>query len=79
MFFVATVMLVDIVGEAGVLELAVLAGWAVLGVLLGGVARLCYSGWLVSHEHRVLGPVAVGDVDGVCGFVGLGSARLRLL
>jgi len=31
---VATVMLVDMVGEAGGLELAVLAGGAVLGVLL---------------------------------------------
>jgi len=39
---VATVMLVDMVAEAGGLELAVLAGGAVLGVLLGGVARL---GW----------------------------------
>jgi len=37
---VATVMLVDMVAEAGGLELAVLAGGAVLGVLLGGVARL---------------------------------------
>jgi len=39
---VATVMLVDMVVEAGGLELAVLAGGTVLGVLLGGVARL---GW----------------------------------
>jgi len=39
---VATVMLVDMVAEAGGLELAVLAGRTVLGVLLGGVARL---GW----------------------------------
>ncbi len=42
---VATVMLVDMVGEAGDLELAVLAGGAVLGVLLGGR--------LVSNKHRV--------------------------
>jgi len=37
---VATAMLVDMVGEAGGLELAVLVGGAVRGVLLGGVARL---------------------------------------
>ncbi len=37
---VATVMLVDLFGEAGGFELAVLTAWAVLGVLLGGVARL---------------------------------------
>ena len=40
---VATAMLVDMVGEAGGLELAVLVGGAVLRVLLGGVARLGYS------------------------------------
>jgi hypothetical protein len=34
---VATAMLVDMVGEAGGLELAVLVGGAVLSVLLGGV------------------------------------------
>ena len=62
----ATVMLVDMVGEAGGLELAVLAAGAVLGVLLGGVARLGCSCGLVS------GPVAIGDVDGIRSFVGLG-------
>ena len=46
---VATVMLVDMVGEAGGLELAVLSGGAVLGVLLGGVARLGCSCGLVPH------------------------------
>ena len=71
---VATVMLVNMVGEAGGLELAVLAGeaGAVLGGLLVGVARLGCSCGLVSHEHRVSGPVAVGDVNGVRGFVGIG-------
>ena len=69
---VATAMLVDMVGEAGGLELAVLAGWAVLGVLLGGVARLGCSCKLVSNKHRVSGPVTNCDIDGVRGFVGLG-------
>jgi hypothetical protein len=68
----ATVMLVGMVGEAGGLELAVLAAGAVLRVLLGGVARLGCSCGLVSDEHRVSGPVAIGDVDGIRGFVGLG-------
>ena len=44
---IATVMLVDMVGEAGGLELAVLVGRTVLGVLLGGVARLGCSCGLV--------------------------------
>jgi hypothetical protein len=43
------VMLVDIVGEAGGLELVVLAGGAVNGILLGGVARLGCSCGLVSR------------------------------
>ena len=43
------VMLVDMVGEAGGFELAVFAGGAVLGVLLGGVARLGFSRGMVSH------------------------------
>ncbi len=42
-------MLVDLVGEAGGLKLAILTAWAVLGVLLGGVARLGCSCGLVSH------------------------------
>ncbi len=46
---VATAMLVDMVGEAGGLELAVLVGGAVLRVLLGGVARLGCSCGLVSQ------------------------------
>ena len=37
---VVTAVLVILVGEAGGLELAVLAARAVLGVLLGGVPRL---------------------------------------
>ena len=69
---VATVMLVDMIEEAGGLELAVLAGGAVLGVLLGGVARLGCSCKLVSNKHRVSGPVTNCDIDGVRGFVGLG-------
>ena len=56
-------MLVDMVGEAGGLEHAVLDGGAALGVLLGGVSRLCCSCGLMS------GPVAISDIDGVCGFV----------
>ncbi len=69
---VATAMLVDMVGEAGGLELAVLVGGAVLRVLLGGVARLgCSCRW-VSHKHRVSGPVAISDIDGVRGFVSFG-------
>ena len=67
MISVATAMLVDMVGEAGGLELAVLIGGAVLRVLLGGVARLgCSSG---SQQYRVSGPVAI---DGVRGFVSFG-------
>ena len=46
---VATVMLVVLVGEAGGLELAVLAAGAVLGFLFGGVVRLGCSCGLVSH------------------------------
>ena len=67
---VATAMLVDMVGEADGLELAVLIGGAVLRVLLGGVARLgCSSG---SQQHRVSGPVAISVIDGVRGFVSFG-------
>ena len=66
---VATAMLVDMVGEAGGLELAVLVDRAVLRVLLGGVARLDCSCGLVSQQHRVSGPVAISDIDGVRGFV----------
>ena len=62
---VATAMLVDMVGEAGDLELAVLVSGAVLRVLLGGVARLGCSCGLVSQKHRVSGPVASSDIDGV--------------
>ena len=69
---VATAMFVDMVGVAGGLELAVLVGGAVLGVLLGGVARLDCSCGLVSLQHRMSGPVAISDIDGVRGFVRLG-------
>ncbi len=51
---IATAMLVDMVGEAGGLELAVLVGGAVLGVLLGGVARLGCSCGLVSQQHLAI-------------------------
>ena len=83
---VATAMLVDMVGVAGGLELAILVGGAVLGVLLGGVARLGCSCGLVSQKHRVSGPVAISDIDGVQrpsvfhpGMPLLGNARLQLL
>ena len=69
---VATAMLVDMVGEAGGLELAVPVGGAVLRVLLGGVARLGCSCGLLSQQHRVSGPVAISDIDGVRGFVSFG-------
>ena len=49
------------------------------GPLLGGVARLGCSCGLVSNEHRVSGPVAIGSVDGVSGFVGLGIDPTPLL
>jgi hypothetical protein len=61
---VATTMLVDMVGEAGGLELAVLVGGAVLGVLLGGVARLGCSCGLVSQQHLMSGPIAISNIDG---------------
>ena len=69
---VATAMLVDIVGEVGGLELAVLVGGAVLRVLLGGVPRPGCSCGLVFQQHRVSGPVAISDIDGVHGFVSFG-------
>ena len=78
MISVATAMLVDMVGEAGGLELAVLVGGAVLGVLLGGVARLGCSCGLVSQQHRMSGPVAISDIDGVRGFVRLGVDPMAL-
>ena len=65
---------VDMVGEAGGLELAVPVGGAVLRVLLGGVARLgCSSG---PQQHRVSGPVAISDIDG---WMDGASARVRLM
>ena len=52
---VAAAMLVVMVGEAGGFELAVLSGGAVLGVLLGGVARL---GWCrMSTGYRAPKPL----------------------
>ena len=69
---VATTMLVDMVGEAGGLELAVLISGAVLRVLLGGVARLGCSCGLLSQQYRVSGPVAISDIDGVRSFVSFG-------
>ena len=86
---VATTMLVDMVGEAGGLELAVLVGGAVLRVLLGGVARLgCSSG---SQQHRlcsrsnglrrsILGRPYYGTRrEYVAGARNLGNARLQSL
>ena len=69
---VATVMLVDMVGEACGLKLAVLVGGVVLGVLLGGVVRLGCSCGLVPHQHWMLGSVAISNIDGVRSFVRLG-------
>ena len=69
---VATAMLVDMVGVAGGLELAALVGKAVFRVLLGRVARLGCSCGLVSQQHRVSGPVAISDIDGIRGFVSFG-------
>ena len=57
---IATVMLVVLIGEAGGLELAVLTAGAVLGFLIGGVARLGCSCGLVLHLHWVSGPIAIG-------------------
>ena len=55
---VATVMLVDLVGEVGGLELTVLTTRAVFGVLLGGVARL--AGWCcISTGYRAPLPLAM--------------------
>ena len=59
---VATAMLVDMVGEAGGLELAVLVGGAVLRVLFGGVARLGCSCGLVSQQHWVSGPLLLATL-----------------
>ena len=55
---VATVMLVDLVGEASGLAVG-----AALAFLLEVVSRLGCSCGLVSQQHRVSGPVAIGDVD----------------
>jgi len=46
---IATVMLVNVIKEAGGREFAVLASGAVLGFLLVGVARLGCGCGLVSH------------------------------
>jgi len=55
-------MLVDMVGEAGGLELAVLVGGVVIGLQLRvGVATA-----------PDFGPVAISDIDGVRGFLRLG-------
>jgi hypothetical protein len=55
-------MLVDMVGEAGGLELAVLVGGVVLGLQLRvGVATA-----------PDFSPVAISDIDGVRGFLRLG-------
>ena len=54
---VVVVLVIRLVGEAGLFELAVLAAGAVLGVLLGGVRRLGCSLGLGSDKHRVLVPL----------------------
>jgi hypothetical protein len=74
---VAVVLVIRLVGEAGLFELGVLAAGiaagAILGVLLGGVPRLGCSLGMGSDKHRVLGPVAIGNVDSVRGLVCLGA------
>ena len=74
---VAVVLVIRLVGEAGLFELGVLAAGiaagAILGVLLGGVPRLGCSLGMRSDKHRVLGPVTIGNVDGVRGLVCLGA------
>ena len=54
---VVVVLVIRLVGEAGLFELAVLTAGAVLGVLLGGVRRLGCSLGLGSDKHRVLAPL----------------------
>ena len=76
---VATAILINMVGEAGGLELAVLVDRTVLRVLLGGVARLGCNCGLVSQQHRVSDPVAISDIDGVRGFVSFGVDRRSIL
>ena len=74
---VAVVLVIRLVGEAGLFELGVLAAGvaagAVLGVLLGEVPRLGYSLGMRSDKHRVLSPVIIGNVGGVRGLVCLGA------
>ena len=70
---VAVVLVIRLVGEAGLFELGVLAAGAILGVLLGGVPRLGCSLGMRSDTHRVLGPVTIGNVDGFRGLVCLGA------
>ena len=54
MSFAVTVMLaVQLIGEEGLFELAILAAGAVLGVLLGRVPRLGCSLGMGSDKHRV--------------------------
>ena len=70
---VAVVLVIRLVGEAGLFELAVLVAGAVLGVLPGGVPRLGCSLGMGSDKHRVLGPVTIGNVGSVRGLVTAGS------
>ena len=58
---VTVVLVIQLVGEAGLFELAALAAGAVLGVLLGGVPRLGCSLGLGSDKHRMLYPVTIGN------------------
>ena len=67
------VLVIRLVGEAGLFELAVLATGAVLGVLLEGVPRLGCSLGLGSDKHRLLGPVSTVNVGSVRGLVCLGA------
>ena len=68
---VAVVLVIRLVGEAGLFELGVLAAGVAAGA--GGVPRLGCSLGMRSDKHRVLGPVTIGNVGGVRGLVCLGA------
>ena len=72
---VAVVLVIRLVGEAGLFELGVLASGAVLGVLLGEVSRLGYSLGMGSDKRRVLGSATIGNVGSIRGLVCLGAIQ----
>ena len=68
MYSVVTVVLViQLVGEAGLFELAVLAGGAVLGVLLGGVPR-CFTPLPLAILVASAALYALGPIQGPSAF-----------